>query len=395
MGVLPMSLINQMLKDLDARRSDVSGEGPFGQQIRAVPDRRRVHPAWWATLVLAGILVAMLAFILLRPVPAAPQGAAAHLPLKLDIGLSTQPGAEQAGTIVPPAASADSPIPVPAAGAPLSAVLPASAPQTAASDNAAGPVAHTASAERKPAATTSASASKGRREAPVPRAAELVPPVTALVPAPIAKAPETVPPSVLQKQIKEMTPAQRAENEYRKAVVALQQGKKDDALAGFERALQLDSGHFEARQALIGVLLDAKRQDEALERAREGLHGNPAQPGLAMILARLQLEKGELRSAIDTLERTLPHASERADYLAFLAALLQRDQRHKQAAEHYLLALQKVPQNGVWWMGLGISLEAEHRPTEAQESFKRAKATNSLSPELLAFVDAKLSALQR
>ena len=118
-----------------------------------------------------------------------------------------------------------------------------------------------------------------------------------------------------------------------------------------------------------------------------------------MILARLQVEKGELRPALDTLQYSLPFAANRADYQAFLAALLQRDKRHKEAADHYLIALRVAPQNGpqagLWWMGLGISLQAENRVAEAQDAYSRAKASNTLSAELQSYVDQKLSQLPR
>jgi MSHA biogenesis protein MshN len=114
-----------------------------------------------------------------------------------------------------------------------------------------------------------------------------------------------------------------------------------------------------------------------------------------MILARLLVEKGQLHQAIETLRHTLPHASEHADYQAFLAALLQRDAKHKEAIEHYAVALRQNPQNGIWWMGMGISLQAENRFSEAQEAFSRAKTSNMLSAELLAFVDQKLNQLRR
>jgi MSHA biogenesis protein MshN len=45
-------------------------------------------------------------------------------------------------------------------------------------------------------------------------------------------------------------------------------------------------------------------------------------------------------------------------------------------------------------MGLGISLQAESRVPEAQEAYGRAKASNTLSPALLAYVDQKLNQLK-
>jgi MSHA biogenesis protein MshN len=224
-----------------------------------------------------------------------------------------------------------------------------------------------------------------------------VKPVAAGRPAANASAmPSEIPPQAnAGKQIKEFTAQQRAENEYRKSIDLLQQGKPTEAVAGLDNVLQLDPRNAAARQTLVGVLIENRRTEDALRIAREGIAIDPAQPGLTMILARLQLEKGELRSAIETLDRGLAHARERADYLAFLAALLQRDGQHRKAADQYLLALQKSPQNGIWWMGLGISLQAEQKTADAQEAFRRAKSSNGLSPELQAFVDARLSQLQR
>ena len=82
------------------------------------------------------------------------------------------------------------------------------------------------------------------------------------------------------------------------------------------------------------------------------------------------------------------------DYLAFYAALLQRQSRHREAAEQYQAALKIAPQSGVWLMGMGISLQALGRNSEAQDAFRRAKASNSLSAELQAFVDQRLRQLQ-
>jgi MSHA biogenesis protein MshN len=117
------------------------------------------------------------------------------------------------------------------------------------------------------------------------------------------------------------------------------------------------------------------------------------QPALAMLLARLQLERGG--PAIDTLMRTLPYAAGNGEYHAFLAGVLQREGRVHEAAEHYQSALKRSPGNGVWWMGLGIALQADKRDAEAVAAFARAQASGTLSPELQAFVERRLGQLGR
>jgi MSHA biogenesis protein MshN len=404
MGLPEMSLINQMLQDLDERRSEVTGGDVSGHHIRAVPPRRRLHlhAAWWVALVLGALLTGVLAWALSRPAPIAALApapaqpiASPSLPLRLDLDMELlHPAMEQAavarGTadVGPDAAIA------PAIAA-VNRVQDEQAPSIQSNDESPGRVQAVSATEGEKRALPSkppapATPIKSMAPAPVPDLA----PVTSVKPT-VTAAKAWEPAVAVTKQIKELTPQQRAENEYRKATILLQQGKSAEAIDGLEQALQFDPQHAAARQVLVGALLDAARQDDGIRKAREGLAIDPAQPGLAMILARLQLDKGELKPALDTLERTLPYAADRADYQSFLAALLQRGGRHKDAAEHFLLALQKTPQNGVWWMGLGISLQAEHRLPESQDAFIRAKASNTLSPELLAFVESKLKQLQR
>jgi MSHA biogenesis protein MshN len=192
---------------------------------------------------------------------------------------------------------------------------------------------------------------------------------------------------------KEETAAQKAEAAYRRGLASIQEGYVSDAVAALEQALQANPRHDAARQTLVSLLIENRRSDEAMRQLQTGLTLDPRQPALAMLLARLQIEHGG--SGIETLTRTLPYVGSNGEYRAFLAGALQRQQRHREAAQQYQAALQAVPQNGVWWMGLGISLQAEKRNAEALDAFRKARATATLSPELLAFVDNKIQQLAR
>jgi len=189
------------------------------------------------------------------------------------------------------------------------------------------------------------------------------------------------------------TPAQRAENAYRRALASLEDGRVTEAIAGLQAALKVDPRHEPARQTLVGLLVEAKRPDEAMRQLQAGLALDPAQPAMAMLLARLQIERGG--SGIETLMRSLPHAAGNGDYHAFLAGALAREGRNREAAEHYGAALRTAPQNGVWWMGLGISLQAEKRNLEAAGAFQKALDSGTLSGELQGFVERKLKQLNR
>jgi MSHA biogenesis protein MshN len=194
---------------------------------------------------------------------------------------------------------------------------------------------------------------------------------------------------------RQAAPAQRAEDDYRRALSSLQDGRMAEAVASLQQALRVDPGHDAARQTLVGLLVESGRTDDAIRELQLGLAQDARQPALAMLLARLQIERGG--SGIETLQRTLPYAAdttaESAEYRAFLAGALQRQQRHREAVEQYQQALRGAPGNGVWWMGLGISLQADKRNAEALEAFQRARASGSLNADLQAYVERRMQQL--
>ena len=193
--------------------------------------------------------------------------------------------------------------------------------------------------------------------------------------------------------MKHVSPAQQADAEFRKAAALMQQGRIADALAGYEAALRLDAGHDAARQALVALLLEGKRGTDAERVLQERLNSKPDHTGFTMMLARLQVERGAVAEATATLEKALPYANSQADYQAFLAALLQRQNLNDEAIAHYQIALQLAPNNGIWLMGYGISLQAMQRNADAKDAFKHALDTQTLSPDLQAFVQQKIKGL--
>lgn len=192
---------------------------------------------------------------------------------------------------------------------------------------------------------------------------------------------------------KQISPAQQADMEFHKASGLAQQGNITDALVGYEAVLRMNPEHDAARQALVALLLENKRGAEAERVLQAGIKSRPEQASFAMLLARLQVERGAVGDALATLEKSLPFADQQADYQAFLAALLQRQNRHNEAITHYQIVLQLAPNNGIWLMGYGISLRAVQRNAEAKDAFKRALETQTLSPELREFVQQKLKGL--
>jgi len=415
-----MSLINKMLQDLDAR-GGAPGEA-IPSHIKPVAHastrRRQPNKRVMAAAVAGALAGVAVIWFGVKPhfdkdvdsKPAAPVAAKAAPEL-------AKPGQGMTSTIRPLVESAE-PAAAPTVAAPVATPARAPAAEPVA-EPAREPVAEPAVKPRVAAAPAHASkrepavrAHRDVAEAPAARPVAVAPAAQSVAPL----EPDSAEARAIRRALalelearaarkaaaprdarvaagRQENTGQRAEGEYRRALASLQEGRMIETIAALEQTLRIDPGHEAARQTLVGLLIEARRPDDAMRQLQLALTQDARQPALAMLLARLQIERGG--SGIDTLMRTLPYAGADPDYHAFLAGALQRQQRHREAAGEYLAALRAVPGNGVWWMGLGISLQAEKRNAEALAAFQKAQASSALSPELQAFVARQVLQLGR
>jgi MSHA biogenesis protein MshN len=294
-----MSLINQMLRDLDERQASTLERGGLTTQVRALP-RARQFPWLSALPVVIGTSIGVAGlWLVFRPTTTTA------------VSPVTQPQATMSmPTLV---------VPMPAD----SVVAPAG--ERLQMD-------YTISRPTRPV------------ESQTGTAAPQAPPA----------APSTAV-AQIDKQPR-LQAAETADGEYRKAMAAHRQGRSNEALEGFQAALRIDPRHVAARQAMLSLFLEQHRWSEAQAAAADGLAINPAQAGWAMILARLQVEQGQVIEAERTMASHAVHGERNADYLAF----------------H------------------GLLLEKLQRPLEARTAFLKARELGSLPPEMADAIEQRL-----
>lgn len=197
----------------------------------------------------------------------------------------------------------------------------------------------------------------------------------------------------IEKQIRPLTTTQQAQQAFHKAVQLLGRGEEDQARVALERALSLQPAHVAARETLAALLLNTGHISEAATVLRTGLRITPTAAALAKLYARLLVDRGDTVTAVTVLERALPKAVNDPDYFALLAAFYQRLGRHAQAVQIYRRVLAARPGMASWWLGLAMSLEATAEPTQALEAYERAQRAGGLQPKVLRYVQARIAVL--
>lgn len=379
-----MSLINQMLKDLDKRNASVEGVQPMSGEVRSVAgsSNTAVSPVVLVVLLVAVAVGGALLWQKYRkPEP------------KLEIA----PPAVVA--VAPPVAPKAEPAPPPAAEtpAPVAAPAPAAPAPVAAEKEAIKPLPPVAVKETAPAKSVTVIARNEKSAESMPPAQPAKAVTQDETPAPVVQKPEKPVKTAREGKsapMKIVSAQQRSDNAYRQAVSLLQKGRSVEARDSLVQALVDNPLNHPARQMLAVLLVENAQQAEAVNVLQEGLKFAPGQTRFSLMLARLQAEAGDDAAALGTLEAGLPMAGNDGEFHGLMATLLQREGRHDEAVEHYLTALRTDPAMPNWLVGIGISLQAVGKSADAIEAYSRALQTDMLTPEMTQFVDQRLKQLQ-
>lgn len=368
-----MSLINQMLHDLDARRAGVE-ERLFPSAVTPLPAALRPRrTSWvWPLLVLALIVVAGGGWwwaqgtsIVAPPTPAARTPVTVSVPIPEPVASATD--TKLVGEN--PALRIDLELDrVPANPPARRESKPASKPEVRAD----------------PVAVAKAT--------PLPAIAPPLPPVPVVKPKEVLprEVPQLAAESSIDKQPRLASAAERADAEYRRAILAQRQGNLEEAASRYRGALAIQAEHNLARQALVNILLEAKRYDDAEAVLQQGIELPASRLSSAMTLARLKVERGQADAASAVLAAHSVAGERSAEFQGFAGALMNRAGRYAEAVERYQAATRLAPNEARWWAGLGIGLDALGKANEARDAYLKARSLPNLPPELAQIVEQRL-----
>lgn len=373
-----MSVINKMLRDLDARRADGAlpdlprqARSAAMQGTVSVGARERARSAWLRRLLVVMVLaVAALAvwygLAMQIPVPAVaalPQAAepAVALPQAAAsdaMAAAATPNLPQSlPTAVPPASL----VIEPTAKAPVPATRPPAGKVVAGRD--------TTRAQRVAPPAPAASPHGVGSERPV---AAVVPPVVAgMAPPPAQPQPAAAPPVSAAAPVAGPAPLPAATVQGRQSVL-------QETLAQAQGLWTAGS-----REAAVDLLREAVG---VAARAPATENDTQALAVLVRELTRMEMAQGRSAVALDLLVRLEPSLSGQADLWAVRGNAAQRLGRHAESVQAYQRALQLRPGEQRWLLGAAVSLAALGQAEAAAQQAEQARALGPVSPEVLTYL---------
>ncbi|MEL3915287.1 tetratricopeptide repeat protein [Aeromonas caviae] len=372
-----MSVINQMLKDLDRRQQEAEGAAVYVAPLR--------QQGWWM-LVLTLLCTLALGILGWRTWIFWQQSQRASLPAVQVEAPAVAPSAPLAVVATTQAvSSAASVAKVPAASAESTAarVAPSAAEQAPADEavladegnpeEALGDETIPSDEELQPDLYAELAAEQSAEEAPAPAAPRK--------------------PGILKIETVELSDAELATLAESKATTAMAKGRMEEAQDGYYEVLAHDPHNQGAREQLAGLLYGAGRLTEAAQVLEEGLRLDPAQADLRLLLARVAISGGDRQKALDWLTGYQPDIASNLDYYATWAGLAQELGQPVQASEMYVRLLRQQPDQGRWWLGLGVAEDGQGHRQRALDAYRNAQLHGNLGEASTQWLEQRIGQL--
>lgn len=186
----------------------------------------------------------------------------------------------------------------------------------------------------------------------------------------------------------------RDKRSYQTGLEQLRSGRLQAAVESFTKALAINPAHPEARLQLIATLQQLRQPEEAAGHMRQGLAILPENRALRKEYARYLLHDKQYDKAIDLLRQSpVPSIAGDVEYHALLAALLREAGQFSASARVYARLLQIRPKNGIWWLGLAVSMDQSGNFKQARKAYRRALNLQDLDSGTLEYIKNRLEVL--
>jgi len=200
--------------------------------------------------------------------------------------------------------------------------------------------------------------------------------------------PKTKTMSVSRRQLSADELAQQKLALAEKALAAKQVNKAEQLL---EDVVIITPNDSQTRQKLAALWFGRQAYQDAVNLLSQGIALNGKDSSLRQMKARIHLKQGQVIAALNTL-KPLAHLKDE-QYQIMLANTAQQAQHNKAAVNAYTMLISMQPDIGRWQLGLAVLYDKSSQFDLASKAYKTALTKNDLSVSSEQFVKERIQAI--
>ncbi len=185
---------------------------------------------------------------------------------------------------------------------------------------------------------------------------------------------------------------------YRAAQKSIESSDYEKALGELQKALSLDASLHKARILRYSLLLQTQQLTGLEEQLKISITNWPAVYQYRQLQARILSQKGQQQSAFDLLAANVPRLQPKVkaslEFHALLAYLAQQTSNDAMAIRQYQLLLQQQSSRSEWWLGLAVSKERLGEKSAALRAYRQSISRPGLAQNVQQYAKQRIKILQ-
>jgi hypothetical protein len=193
--------------------------------------------------------------------------------------------------------------------------------------------------------------------------------------------------------IRTLSPLQRDRQIARQAEILIRAGKAEAAESQLRKQLATQVPSSYSAELLVSLYIHQQRFSEAEQLLSELLAKNTQDARLLLSRARLLLAKSEYAQAVAVLTGLRPPLNELPQYYEMLGVAARQNQQYELSVQTYQQLLSFDSSRGDWWVGMAIALDLKGDSTMARNAYLRAMQARDLSTALRDYAQQRMAVL--
>ncbi|MDC8854116.1 tetratricopeptide repeat protein [Shewanella algae] len=188
-----------------------------------------------------------------------------------------------------------------------------------------------------------------------------------------------------------LTPAELSQKKLQQGQQAKELGQLDKAMSAYAEALRLNDANHNARQELAALFYGRGELDKAAVLLRQGAESYPQQPTFWLLLARVQKARSELPLALASLQQIADGSELGREKWLLQAEIGQSLKDWPLVQQSYLSLIRQDASQGRWWLGLAYAQDARGDYDAAKASYQEALKRQGLSSDARDYIENRLA----